>query len=273
MTAMNHKPDPWKSADAYENFMGRWSRVLAQRFVEWLEPPPGMRWLDVGCGTGALTAALLRAAGPQLVVGCDPSEAFIDHARRSIDAPQARFEVAGIDRLPRITPGFDAVVSGLVLNHLPSTEAALQEMSGVLRTGGMIAAYVWDYGDGMEFLRIFWEEAIDLDPAAAALNEGPRFPICREGGLADAFSRAGLAQVRMGEISIRTDFSSYADFWEPFENGVGPAGGYVAGLDQEQRGRLKDRLRKRLAQDGDGPIRLTARAWTACGVVDGDEAP
>lgn len=267
MTTKNRPPDPWASANAYEGFMGRWSRVLAQRFVEWLAPPPDLRWLDVGCGTGALTAALLRTAAPQLVVGCDPSEAFVDHARRSVDSPRASFEVAGIDRLPQVEPGFDAVVSGLVLNFLPSTDAAIRAMSGVLRTGGMIAAYVWDYGGRMEFLRIFWDEAVALDPAAAALDEGPRFPVCREGGLAEAFSRGGLARVRTGEISIRTDFSSYADFWEPFENGTGPAAGYVAGLDREQRGRLKDRLRKRLAPAGDGPIALSARAWTASGVI------
>ena len=204
--------DNWTASDAYEAFMGRWSRRLAEKFVEWLDPEPGLSWLDVGCGTGALTAAVVASAAPARVVGCDPTVTFVDHARRSVDAPQATFEVAGIDRLPRRDPGFDTVVSGLVLNFLPSPEEALRVMAAVLRPGGRVAAYVWDYGGRMEFLRIFWDEAVAMDPAAAALDEGPRFPICRQGALAAAFSQAGLDRVRAGEISIRTNFSSFADF-------------------------------------------------------------
>lgn len=265
--------DNWTASDAYEAFMGRWSRRLAKKFVDWLDPEPGLSWLDVGCGTGALTAAVVASAAPARVVGCDPSATFVDHARRSVDSPQASFEVAGIDRLPRRDPGFDYVVSGLVLNFLPSPEEALRVMAAVLRPGGRVAAYVWDYSGRMDFLRAFWDETVFLDPAAASLDEGQRFPICREGALGAAFVRAGLTRVRQGELTIRTDFSDFADFWKPFENGTGPAPSYASGLDQGMREWLKGRLRMRLAPSGDGPIALTARAWTASGVIGGEQTP
>lgn len=245
--------------------MGRWSRRLAGEFVAWLVPKPGLRWLDAGCGTGALTAAILETTAPRHVIGCDPSEAFIEYARGMIATPRATFAVAGIDRLPRIEPGYDYVVSGLVLNFLSSPVEALREMAATLRPGGRIAAYVWDYPGRMEFLRLFWDEAAALDPAAVDLDEGRRFPLCREGGLEDAFIRSGLRDIRPGELTIPTVFAGFDDFWEPFEKGTGPAPSYAAGLGPDRRERLKARLRERLAPAGDAPISLVARAWTASG--------
>jgi SAM-dependent methyltransferase len=269
-----HPPsDNWASAVAYEAYMGRWSRRAALAFLEWLAPEPGLKWLDIGCGTGALTEAVLRTAAPRLVVGCDPSKAFINSARSAVKSTAVQFEVAGIDRLPAIDPGFDCIVSGLVLNFLPSADAALKAMAEVSRPGGRIAGYVWDYAGRMDLLRIFWEEAVAVDPAAGMLDAGRRFPVGREGALGDAFTHSGLTQVRRGEFTIPTVFAGFDDFWEPFEKGTGSAPSYVAGLDSDRKGRLKARLRKRLAPAGDAPIRLTARAWAASGLIGGEQAP
>lgn len=265
---MSALKDRWASAAAYEAYMGRWSRRLAENFVAWLAPEPGRRWLDVGCGTGALTRAILRAAEPAHITGCDPAEAFVAHARESVESPLADFQVAGIDRLPQADPGYDWIVAGLVFNFLPDPDQALLKMKARLAEGGGIAVYVWDYSDGMEFLRIFWEEAAAADPEAADLDEGSRFPICREGALAQALSRAGLSQVQEGAITIPTVFSNFSDFWAPFELGTGSGPTYVAGLDPQGREALKARLQRRLLPSGDGPISLAARAWAASGLLD-----
>jgi SAM-dependent methyltransferase len=262
---MVNMKDSWSSSSAYEAFMGRWSRRLAPSFLDWLSPEPGLRWLDVGCGTGALTTAILRKADPARIVGCDPAEAFIEHARRTVDSPLAAFEIAGIDNLPHIETGFDRIVSGLVMNFLPDPDAALEAMKARLGSDGRIAVYVWDYAEGMEFLRIFWEEAAAADPGSATSNQGERFPICREGALGQAFSRAGLLNIRDGAVTIRTAFSDFSDYWGPFELGTGSAPAYVARLDSQQRERLIARLRARLTPGSDGPIELSARAWAAAG--------
>jgi SAM-dependent methyltransferase len=163
---MTHTPDGWVTGDAYESYMGRWSRLLAREFVDWLDPTPLANWLEVGCGTGALTAAICGHAEPAAIVACDPSASFVEHARRSIGDIRVSFVVAGAEALPRRNDGFDVLVSGLVLNFLPDPRAAVASMRERLRPGGTIAAYVWDYADGMEFLRCFWEEAVALDARA-----------------------------------------------------------------------------------------------------------
>jgi SAM-dependent methyltransferase len=257
--------DNWAQGHAYERYMGRWSRQVASAFVGWLSSPPGMRWLDVGCGTGALTAAILRSAGPDLVVACDPAGPFIEFARNSFDDSRASFAVAGIEDLPQIEGGYDAIVSGLVLNFLPAPAEAMRSMIERVRPDGLIAAYVWDYAGRMDFLRIFWEEAVSLDPGAKDLDEGRRFPLGQADMLMELFANSGLSGVRQKGIEIRTRFANFADFWAPFEDGTGPAPGYVASLAPEHRARLQHRLRQRLTPKGDSPIEMVARAWAVSG--------
>ena len=153
---MSGTADKWIAGDAYELFMGRWSRRVANEFIHWLAPPASWNWLEVGCGTGALTQAICMNADPASVVACDPSPQFVSFARRSIDHPAAAFLVAGADDLPRFENGFDAAVSRLVLNFIPAPAEAVRLMCSRLRPGGTLGAYVWDYAEGMEFLRIFW---------------------------------------------------------------------------------------------------------------------
>lgn len=266
------KPDDkWAAGDAYEAFMGRWSRQMAERFVHWLGAGRDLTWLDVGCGTGALTEAICRAGKPAAVVACDPSEAFVDHARRSIDDARVSVIVAGADDLPRHPDGFDRVVSGLVFNFLPDPEQAVREMLSRLRPGGVVAAYVWDYADGMQFLRHFWDEAIELDIGARDLDEGVRFPICRPEPLEQAFLAGGLQDVRTEGLAIATRFESFDDYWLPFLGNTGPAPGFVASLDETRRSVLRGRLERRLAAAAgpaySGVIDLVARAWAVRGAA------
>jgi SAM-dependent methyltransferase len=259
--------DIWSEGDAYEAYVGRWSRLVAGLFVGWVDLPPGRRWLDVGCGTGALTTAVLSGAEPAEVVGVDPSDGFLGTARASIADPRARFRTADARSLPFPDATFDAVVSGLALNFVPDPARAAAEAARVTAPGGVVAAYVWDYAEGMAMLRHFWDAATALDPAAAGLAEGLRFPLCRPQPLHDLWAGAGLGQVEVRAIDAPTVFADFDDFWRPFLGGQGPAPGYVMSLPEERRGALRDLLAARVPVGPDGSIRLVARAWAVRGVI------
>lgn len=257
---MNEPLDKWAAGDAYEIFMGRWSRQIAGLFLEWLAPMPGAAWLEVGCGTGALTQAICQRAAPASVLACDPSPALVTFARSLIVDRSVEFSIAGADDLPRRDGGFDVIVSGLVLNFLPDPLHTARWMKERMRPGGLLAAYVWDYAEGMQFLRVFWDEAGALDPAAAQLDEGRRFPLCSPDALIRLFHQAELAAVEATSLQIATVFPDFDAYWAPFLGGTGPAPSYVDSLDEDARGRLRLRLEQRLVPSPDGSIRLSARA-------------
>ncbi len=256
--------DTWSSGDLYEPYVGRWSRPVAARFVEWLAPTPMARWLDVGCGTGALTDAVLSTAEPAQILGVDPSIGFLDRAWARVHDDRAEFQVGEALSLPVGDGSADYVVSGLVLNFIPDPAAAVAEMCRAAADGATIAAYVWDYADGMQMIRQFWDAAVALDPAAARLDEAVRFSICRPEPLGRLFAAAGLADVAGRDIVVPTEFADFDDYWTPFLSGQAPAPGYCMSLDDADRERLRDRLRAALAPAG-GPIQLTARAWAVKG--------
>jgi SAM-dependent methyltransferase len=266
-------PDVWDRGDPYERYIGRWSRQVAPRFLAWLGAPAASRWLDVGCGTGALTAAILDRADPRSVVGVDPSEGFLETARRRLARARtegrAELRLAAATALPLRDRAVDVTVSGLVMNFLADLTDALAEMSRVTVVGGVVGGYVWDYGGRMEPIRRFWDAATEIDPRAASLDEGVRFPLCRPESLRVAFETAGLGDVRVGALDIATRFAAFEDYWEPFLGGQGPAPAYAVALDEVTRGRLRDLLRDRLPTRTDGSIDLVARAWAVCGTVPG----
>jgi SAM-dependent methyltransferase len=255
----------WSSGSAYEGYIGRWSRLIAPRFVDWLGAKPGADWLEVGCGTGALTTAIVRAGAPASVEACDPSAAFIAHARDGLEDPRVTFSIAGAEALPGRDGDFDAVVSGLVLNFLPDPADAIAAMRARLRPEGVVAAYVWDYGPGFELLHHFWDEAVAADPNAVRFDEARRFPLCRPPALAALFEAGKLSDVETAPLEIATDFADFDDYWQPFLGGTGPAPTYVASLDPAARDALRDRLRRRLPTDSSGRIHLQARAWAVRG--------
>lgn len=259
--------DRWAAGSTYEDFMGRWSRRLAPRFVSWLGTSSGVHWLDVGCGTGSLTSAICRDAHPASVVGCDPAEPFIAFAREHSRDSRVTFVTAGAGSLPRRPEGYGSITSLLALNFFPDPEAAVHEMRSVAATRATVSACVWDYGTGMEFLRRFWDAATALDPTARELDEGIRFPLCRPHVLAELFRAGGLRDVRCESIAIPTDFASFDDYWRPLLGGTGPAPSYVASLDADRRAVLAGRLAEMLPRGADGTIALTARAWAVRGTV------
>jgi SAM-dependent methyltransferase len=255
--------DAWSSGAAYERYMGRWSRRIAPLFLDWLAPAPGLDWLEIGCGSGALTAAILARGAPRELLAIEPSEGFLAQARATLSDPRVAFRQGGAptDLEPA---GRDLVVSGLVLNFIPDRAAALADMRRLLRPGGRLGFYVWDYpGGGVEFLRAFWTEAVALDPAAEALTEGRRFPFCAPGPLAAEIAAAGFREVEIVSLKAESRFAGFDDYWRPFTLGAGPAPGYCASLPAEARDRLEARLRARLVPQGDGPIALRLRAWAA----------
>ncbi|MEV1080302.1 class I SAM-dependent methyltransferase [Streptomyces sp. NPDC050211] len=256
--------DVWAAGPAYERFMGRWSRRVAEEFVAGLDCADALRWLDVGCGTGALSAVVSARQRPRLLVSCDRSEEFVRSARATVPGP-VHFVVADAMSLPVRGGAYDVAVSGLTLNFLPVPAGALAEMVRALRPGGLAAAYVWDYGEGMQFLRRFWDTAVALDPAAAVLDEGRRFPVCRPEPLRALWTGAGLVDVSVAPLEIPTVFADFTDLWQPFLAGQGPAPGYVATLTPAARDRLRDRFRAAVPSSPDGSIRLTARAWAVYG--------
>lgn len=258
--------DVWRSGDSYENYIGRWSRRVAPRFLDWLEPASDLDRLEVGCGTGALTQAILAHAEPRSVIAIDPSEGFLQKARSDILDRRVEFRPGDAQALSMMADTRDIVVSGLVLNFVPDRMLALQEMLRVARPKGVVGFYVWDYpGGGMEFMRAFWSAAIALDPAARELGEGTRFPFCTSDGLAELSAAAGLSKPEVTQIEIETTFRDFDDFWRPFTLGAGPAPGYCASLGEAERERLKERLRVDLPTSADGSIALKARAWAVRG--------
>jgi SAM-dependent methyltransferase len=258
--------DVWASGSAYERYVGRWSRVVAPRFLQWLGAEADGRWLDVGCGTGALTQTILQQASPRSVHGVDQSGGFLDLARQQVVDERARFEAGDAQALPVEDAAYEAVVSGLMLNFVPEKERAAAEMARAARPGGVVAAYVWDYSGKMQPLRYFWNAATALDPSAAALDQGRRFPLCRPEALEALWRGADLKAVEATAIDINSDFADFDDYWLPFTGGQGPAPRYLMGLSEERRAALRERIRAGLPFALDGSVPLVSRAWAVRGV-------
>jgi SAM-dependent methyltransferase len=257
--------DTWEAGKLYEPYVGRWSRLVAKDFLAWLRPSSTLEWLDVGCGTGALTEVILQAAYPSYVTGVDPSPGFIGYARAHITDPRATFHIADAQSLPVESAHFDAAVAGLVLNFVAQPLAAVREMARAVRPGGMVAAYLWDYAGKMELMRYFWDAAVALDPSAFALDEGNRFPLCAPEPLRELFTQAGLCDVQVQWIDVRTTFRDFDDYWAPFLGGQGPAPSYAMALSDDNRSALRDRIRATLPSAANGTIELAARAWAVRG--------
>jgi SAM-dependent methyltransferase len=258
----------WTGGDPYEAYMGRWSRLVATAFIDWLALPAGFDWLDVGCGTGAVTQAILSRAAPASVMGVEPSDGFLAYARDHTNDQRATFLLGDAQALPFADGAFDAVVAGLVLNFVPNPAKTIAEMKRVLRPAGTAAVYVWDYAAGMQLIRHFWDAAVALNPDARQLDEAQRFPICSWEGLLSLFRDCGFHRAECRILDVPTGFKDVDDYWLPFLGGQGPAPTYCSTLSDDQRAMLRKRINATLPIERDGSVRLTARAFAVRGVSD-----
>jgi len=266
MDSQKSSKDVWASGDLYEPYVGRWSRLVAREFLTWLEVPAQKRWLDVGCGTGALSQTILATNDPETLKGIDRSDGFVEYARNKVNDQRATFEVGDAQSLPVDSNIYDSAISGLVLNFVLQPEKMISEMARAVKDAGVVAVYVWDYADKMQLMRYFWDAAIALDSAVADLDEAPRFPVCNPDALSELFQKMGLKQVETRAIDVETYFKDFDDYWNPFLGGQGPAPTYAMSLSEEKRVQLRDKIRASLPFALDGSIPLVARAWAVKGM-------
>jgi ubiquinone/menaquinone biosynthesis C-methylase UbiE len=251
----------------YEQFMGRWSRLLAPVYITFAGVKDGDRILDVGTGTGSVASTLEATLSRSEIVGIDPSEGFISYAKKNAKSSRVRFEVGDAQALRHKDASFDQTMALLVINFVPDHNKAIGEMRRVTRPQGVVSACVWDYNAGMEMLRFFWDEVVALDPTMAPKDER-NMKLTREGQLGELWQKAGLVNIQEKPLVIEQSFASFGDYWGPFLTGAGPAGAYVVSLSDERRRQLEARMKKRLLGNrDDGAFALKARAWCVRGAV------
>lgn len=259
------EPKPkWTSLQGYELRSGRWSRKIAPEFVAWLNVDEDREWLDVGCGAGALLQAILEKKRPKRVVGCDRSEDALAAARLAFGA-RVDFVRAPCESMPFPDRDFDAVASALLLNLLTNPDRAMKEMVRVIRPSGVIAAYVWDFGEGMQMMRTFWDAAIAIDARAVDRDQAKKFTITNERSLTALLERSGIELIHTRAFEVPTVFRDFDDFWEPLVSGEGSIPDFAKSLEPEKLRALRDRLLASLPTRSDGSIPLIARAWAARG--------
>lgn len=254
-------------AAGYERYMGRWSRLLVPGYLDFAGVRDGQRILDVGTGTGAVALAIEARTGRAEIVGIDPSQAFLAAGRKQAASGRVRFEVGDAQAMPFPDASFDQTLSLLVLNFVKNPAKAIAEMRRVTRPGGTVSGCVWDYNEGMQMARFFWDEAVALDPSMASKDQR-HMRFARQGELGEAWRTAGLTGVREHALVIDQRYSNFDDYWLPFLEGAGAAGAFVASLAPERRQEIESRLRKRMLGDRpDGPFTLKGRAWCVRGEV------
>jgi SAM-dependent methyltransferase len=265
MTEMSK--ENWGAGDLYELYVGRWSRKVAVEFLDWICVPARAAWADVGCGTGALTQCILARSDPRCIAGIEKAEGFIATARQAVADSRLTFDTGDAAKLPWENDTFDAAVSGLVLNFVPDPRKMLSEMVRVTRSGGKVAAYVWDYAGGMEMMGHFWNAAIAVSPNDSKLDQAERFPMCQPEPLEALFTETGLNAVSSRAIEFPSVFKNFDDYWLPFLGKQGAAPTYLASVNEEIREKIRARLQARLLPSVDGTIPLRARAWAVQGTV------
>ena len=251
------------AVDAYDRYVGRYSPGLAQELMAAAGIRPGLSVLDVGCGPGALTSALVAVLGAQNVAAVDPSAAFVEACRRR--NPGVRVEVGPAESLPFGGAQFDAALAQLVVNFMRDAVAGVGQMRRVTRPGGVVAAAVWDYGDGMTLIRTFWD-SVSATSQGTPYRDEQQMRYATPTELRDLWDTVGLVDVVVNGASVSAEYQNFEDLWAPLEQGVGPAGAYTVALGPEERQTLKNELARRLGVGGEA-FQLNARAWVVIGRV------
>ena len=254
------------NAEVYERFVGRWSRLVAPQFLNWLNVPKELGWLDVGTGTGVLSQAILDQVLPTKLIGIDASSEYVHLARERIKDNRVEFQVSDATNL-EFEQRFDVAVAGLVINFIPEPEKMLLSMQQAVKSGGLIGIYVWDYSGKMEMMRYFWDAAISLDPVASEMDSGKRFTICRPEALRTLFQEVGMEEVEVTALDVECHFQDFDDYWLPFLGAQGSVSRYIQSLNETQRTALRAQLLNQLPINNDGTIDLIARVWAVKGIT------
>lgn len=260
--------DTWAAGDAYEAYIGRWSYRIGSSFLKFLQVKPGLEWVDVGSGTGALSRAIVDGCQPARLTGVEPSERMRRWAWQQLNDARVQFIDGDASSLPLDNSVTDVAVSGLVLNFIANPLGALGEMKRIVRPGGRVAYYVWDYAHGgLEIVRVFWEAAVSLDPAASRFSDAVRFSWCDADVLSELMVQAGIDAVSSERIVIPTRFKSFEDYWHRFSHGAGPASSYYQQLSRHHQLEIRAALKSAFRYHSDGSIDLRAAAWAIQGSV------
>jgi SAM-dependent methyltransferase len=254
---------------AYEIFLGRWSRRLAETLIDFARFPETGDLLDAGCGTGSFTRAMAARWPGRRVIGIDIAEPYVDFAWQADAGEGPRFDIGDLCRLPYTDAAFAGAGSQLVLNFVSDADLAVREMRRVTRRDGVVAAAIWDFRGGLVYQRLFWDTAASIDPKAGTVRDRLfSASLALPDGLTRLFASNGLIRLERGSLTIRMDYADFDDYWQPLLGGQGPVGTYAASLRQDLRCRLEDAVRAAyLAGAPNGPRSMTATAWAVRAVV------
>ncbi len=261
---MSEAPNLFNDGKAYERLMGRWSRLAGEKFLDWIDPPQHLRWIDVGCGNGAFTEVLIARCSPAAVTGVDPSDGQLAYARTRPGAKLAQFRVADAQALPFADHSFDAASMALVITFIPDAVKAAKEMARVVKPGGWVATYMWDFENrGLPLAPI----GVAMKSLGMVLPNPPNIDTARRETMRAIWEAAGLTAIETAVIRIQVAYSDFNDFWESNSVPVGPSGKAIADLTPDERERLKARLREQLPIASDGRITYDASANAVKGKV------
>jgi SAM-dependent methyltransferase len=260
---MTEAPNLFADGKAYERLMGRWSKLAGEKFLDWLDAPKNLKWLDVGCGNGAFTEVLIARCSPAAVIGVDPSEGQLAYARGRPGTTRAEFRVADAQALPFADNSFDAATMALVIVFIPDPVKAARELVRVVRPGGVVATYMWEFPDGFPLAPL----AATMKDLGLTPPERPNVQASGRDAMRAIWKEGGLTAIETEVIRIRVSFSSFDDFWDSTTVPVGPSGKALSELSPSSREQLKTRLRERLPIAADGSIAYEAFANAVKGVV------
>lgn len=268
MPIIEKAPAAYKASDggAYDWFLGRWTRRLSAPFIDFVDLPRDGRILEIGCGTGSLAGNLLARQSGRTVIGVDLSEPYLRQARNN--AASGLYAASDARHLAFRSDAFAGTLAQLVLNFVPDASGAVAEMKRVTRPGGVVAASVWDFRGGLVYQRLFWDTAAGIDPAAGTSRDRLfASPLADPEGLVALWREAGLTDVSTASLTIRMDYGSFDDYWQPLLGGQGPVGTYAASLGPDLEALVRERVRLAyLAGGPDGPRSMTATAWAVRGL-------
>lgn len=262
---MTNTKEQWDNTQGYDLYVGRWSKLISQDFVEWLNPKANLKWLEIGCGTGALTSIIVDKCSPAYLLAVDKSDSYLAKAKESIDSKNVSFSNVDLNTYP-LNEEFNHITSGLVLNFIPQIRELLLHLLNNLKSGGQLSAFVWDYGGHYQPMRHFWEAAKEVSQDAEKFDAGVKFDICTKGKLIQLFESLNLKEVQFTTMERIATFRNFDDYWLPIASAQGSVTEYISTLTESEKDSLKGCVKRRLPIAFNGEIKLIISALAVSGV-------